>query len=116
MRRLMVGMCLMAAAALVSAQSPAVSDDGTFEVATVKQNTSGERGGGIRRLPGGRVTVTNMPVRALITFAYQLGQFQLIGGPSWLADDRFDVTGKMLGNPEWGGPGTGRPDPITIAM
>jgi uncharacterized protein (TIGR03435 family) len=64
------------------------------------------------------VTVTNMPVRTLITFAYslQLGQFQLVGGPSWLSDDKFDITAKMEGNPEWGGPGTGKPDPITLAM
>src|SRR3954447_21325070 len=104
MRTLIFGVCLVAIAAVVSAQSPARSDEGTFEVATLKQNRSGERGSGIRRLPGGRVTVTNMPVRALITFAYQLGQFQLTGGPTWLADDRFDITAKMEGNPDWGGP------------
>jgi uncharacterized protein (TIGR03435 family) len=116
MRTLIFGLCLVAIAAVVSAQSPARSDESTFEVATLKQNRSGERGSGIRRLPGGRVTVTNMPVRALITFAYQLGQFQLTGGPTWLADDRFDITAKMEGNPDWGGPGSGRPDPITLAM
>ena len=87
-----------------------------FEVATLKQNKGGERGGGIRRLPGGRVTVTNMPARALVTFAYQLGQWQLIGGPGWLADDKFDITAKIEGNPEWEGPGSGKPDPIQIAM
>jgi uncharacterized protein (TIGR03435 family) len=117
----MVGICLLVGATLVAtAQEPpkpsAPTDDGTFEVATLKQNKSGERGSGIRRLPGGRVTVTNMPVRQLITFAYQLGQYQLVGGPSWLADDRFDLTAKMEGNPEWGGIGTGRPDPIQLAM
>jgi len=117
----MVGICLLVGATLVAMaqetpKSAAPTDDGTFEVATLKQNKSGERGGGIRRLPGGRVTVTNMPARALVTFAYGLGQWQLIGGPSWLADDKFDLTAKMEGNPEWGGPGTGRPDPITLAM
>ena len=117
MRRLIVGVCLAAATALVSAQQPAApTESWNFEVATLKLNKSGERGGGIRRLPGGRVTVTNMPARALITFAYQLGQYQLVGGPSWLADDRFDITAKLEGNPEWEGPGSGRPDPIQIAM
>ena len=120
MRKLVLGVCLLVGATLVAtAQEPpktAPIDDGTFEVATLKMNKSGERGGGIRRLPGGRVTVTNMPVRQLITFAYQLGPYQLVGGPSWLADDRYDVTAKMEGNPEWGGIGTGRPDPIQLAM
>jgi uncharacterized protein (TIGR03435 family) len=104
----------------LAAQEPPPSakpaDDGTFEVATLKQNKSGERGGGIRRLPGGRVTVTNMAARQLVGFAYQLQPYQLIGGPGWLADDKFDLTAKMEGNPDWGVPGTGRPDPIQLAM
>ncbi len=119
MRRLLAGLCLVAGVTIVAAQEPpkpSPADDGTFEVATLKQNKSGERGGGIRRLPGGRVTVTNMAARQLIGFAYQLGPWQLIGGPGWLADDKFDLTAKMEGNPEWGGPGTGRPDPIQLAM
>src|SRR5262245_16339579 len=114
MRQLTFGVCLAVIVSVVaSGQQPT---DYVFEVATVKQNKSGERGGGIRRLPGGRVTVTNMAARGLITFAYQLGQFQLVGGPNWLADDKFDITAKIEGNPEWEGPGSGRPDPIQVAM
>src|SRR3954469_24314251 len=105
MRKLVLGVCLAMGAAIVAAQEPATqsqrsaSASATFEVATLKLNKSGERGGGIRRLPGGRVTVTNMPARGLITFAYQLAQYQLIGGPSWLDNERFDITAKMEGNP-----------------
>jgi bla regulator protein blaR1 len=112
MRKLIIGICVLAGVAMVSAQA----SDYVFEVATLKQNTSGERGGGIRRLPGGRVTVTNMAARQLVTFAYQLGQWQLIGSPSWLADDKFDITAKIEGNPEWEGPGSDKPDPILVAM
>jgi len=110
MRRRLLGVCLVAGTVMAAAQEPA------FEVATVKQNTSGERGGGISRLPGGRVRVTNMPLGQLITFAYQLTPFQLTGGPSWVGDDRFDIVARMEGNPEWEGPGSGRPDPIMLAM
>jgi uncharacterized protein (TIGR03435 family) len=118
MRTLILGVCLATAVGIAARgqEAPPPAPDYSFEVATLKQNKSGERGGGIRRLPGGRVTVTNMPARGLVTFAYQLGQWQLIGGPGWLADDRFDITAKMEGNPEWGGPGTGMPDPIQIAL
>jgi bla regulator protein blaR1 len=126
MRRLMLLVYLMAAATLdarpsnsASARDPdqqATIKDDVFEVATLKRNHSAERGGGIRQLPGGRVAVTNMPARQLIIFAYGLGQWQLIGGPGWLANDKFDLTAKMEGNPEWAGAGTGRPDPIAIAM
>ena len=117
MRRATFGVCLMAATVVMSAQqAPPSGDSYSFEVATLKQNKSGERGSFIRRLPGGRVTVTNVPARALITFAYQLGQYQLVGGPGWLADDKFDITAKIEGNPEWEGPGSGKPDPINVAM
>jgi uncharacterized protein (TIGR03435 family) len=56
-----------------------------------------------------------MPLRQLITFAYVLAPFQLAGGPSWIASDRFDMVAKLEGNPEFGMPGSG-PDPIQLAM
>src|SRR4029077_13723218 len=71
MRTLMLCVCLAASAVVSAQQAPAGADSANFEVATLKQNKSGERGSGIRRLPGGRVTVTNMPARQLISFAYQ---------------------------------------------
>jgi uncharacterized protein (TIGR03435 family) len=111
MRRLTLGLCLAAAVPLV-AQEPAKEQ---FEVATIKMNRSGELRQFIQRQPGGRVTVTNMPVRQLITFAYQLAPFQLIGGPSWMASDRFDMVAKLEGDPAFGPPGSG-PDPIMRAM
>jgi uncharacterized protein (TIGR03435 family) len=114
MRTLMLGVCLLTAVTVVAAQQAPSAP--AFEVATVKQNKSGERGGGIRRVPGGRVTVTNMALRGLVAFAYQVGPFQLVGGPSWMETDKFDITAKMEGNPEWSGPGSGRPDPIQLAL
>jgi uncharacterized protein (TIGR03435 family) len=108
----MLGVCVAAGAALVTAQESTTS---SFEVATIKANKSGELRQFIQRQPGGRVTVTNMPVRALITFAYQLAQFQLVGGPAWITNDRFDVIAKLEGNPEFGPPGSGL-DPIQRAM
>src|SRR5262249_26435292 len=111
MRKLALGLCLAASAAL-QAQDPAKD---VFEVATVKLNKSGDLRQSIQRQPGGRVTVTNMPVRQLIVFAYQLAQFQLVGGPSWMASDRFDMVAKLQGDPAFGPPGSG-PDPIMRAM
>jgi uncharacterized protein (TIGR03435 family) len=115
MRQLALGMCLAAAAAILCAQVQTPSPAPSFEVASIKLNKSGGPGQFIRREPGGRVTVTNMPVRQLITFAYQLAQFQLVGGPSWIASDRVDMVGKLEGDPVFGPPGSG-PDPIQRAM
>ena len=123
-RRLLTGSVLILTSAIggalvaLHAQATQNSNEKSraFEVASVKVNTSGERGGGIRRLPGGRVTVTNMAPRVLITFAYQLQQYQLAGGPSWLDTDKVDIVAKMEGNPEWTGLGSGTPDPMQLAM
>ena len=71
----------------------------SFEVATIKPNKEGGTNQSIRRQPGGLFTVVNMPVRTLITFAYQLQSYQLVGGPSWVGDDRFDIVAKMAGDP-----------------
>jgi bla regulator protein blaR1 len=86
-----------------------------FEAASIRPNKSGDFSQFIRRQPGGRMTVTNMPLRVLITFAYQLQQQQLIGGPSWVANDRFDIVAKMEGDPAPVAPGAG-PDPLMLAM
>ena len=43
-------------------------------------------------MPPGRFTATNLPLRVLITNAYQLSFFQVVGGPDWIATDRFDVS------------------------
>ncbi len=70
-----------------------------FEVASVKQNKSGEEGFTIHPQPGGRITVVNAPLRLLIRNAYRLQDFQIVDGPSWLNSDRFDVVAKAEGNP-----------------
>ncbi len=80
----------------------------SFEAASVKpSNPSAPPGGGIRRQPGGRFNTINTPVRLLITFAYQIQGYQLVGGPDWLDNERFDITAKMEGDPPPVIPGSG---------
>jgi len=114
MRQLMLTLCFAGAVAIVV---PAQEKDATFEVASVKPNKSGDTNGMLRMLPGGRVSASNMPVRPIITFAYQLAQYQLIGGPGWLTSDRYDLIAKLEGDP---GPvfapsGTA-PNPMQLAL
>jgi uncharacterized protein (TIGR03435 family) len=71
------------------AQAPAPRP--TFEVASVKPNTSGAPMVSVRTLPGGGFQAINQTLRGLIQFAYGLRAFQLTG-PSWIDDARFDVT------------------------
>ena len=48
---------------------------------------------------GGRLTATNITAAALVRFAYDLPDFQIVGGPAWLNTDRFDVVAKAEGDP-----------------
>jgi uncharacterized protein (TIGR03435 family) len=66
----------------------------TFEVASVKPTSSSPGPVRIEALPGGRFVATNVTLRALIQTAYRLQPFQVIGGPSWLSSDRFDIVAK----------------------
>ena len=52
-----------------------------FEAASVKPSEAQNPGIGIRRQPGGRFNTVNAPVKLLITFAYQIQDYQLSGGP-----------------------------------
>jgi len=121
MRKVILAFVIAAmAAAIAIAQQPSlpVADPNvsvSFEVASVKPNKSGERGGSLRRQPGGRVNAVNMPLNALISYAYQLAPFMLAGVPGWTANERFDIVAKLEGDPPPVTPGSG-PDPLMLAM
>jgi uncharacterized protein (TIGR03435 family) len=69
----------------------------TFEVASVKPNTSSDlRGMGLRSSPGGRFVATGVPLLILVATAYHL-PFQsdrISGGPPWIRSERFDIEAK----------------------
>jgi uncharacterized protein (TIGR03435 family) len=79
-----------------------------FEAASVKpSDPKAPPGVGIRRQPGGRFNTFNAPVRVLITFAYQIQGYQLVGGPDWIDKERYDIVAKFEGDPPPVRPGTG---------
>jgi len=73
------------------AQQP--STNAAFDVTSVKANTSGA--GMVRMLPAanGGWQAENVSAGMLVRLAYQLQDNQLVGGPKWLFEDRFDVVG-----------------------
>jgi len=65
-----------------------------FEVASIKPNNSGDGRVMMSNQPG-RYTASNVTLRLLIRNAYQLQDFQISGGPGWIASDHFDIVAKI---------------------
>jgi uncharacterized protein (TIGR03435 family) len=66
-----------------------------FEVTSVKANTSGAAPVGAGRFSNGEFRTTNIPLRLLMRQAFQRMQNDdLVGGPSWLDTDRWDIAAK----------------------
>jgi bla regulator protein blaR1 len=77
------------------AQAPQASAAGpAFEVASIKPNNSGDGRVMMGMQPGGRFTATNITLRLLIRNAYQLQDFQIVGGPSWIGSEHYDIVAK----------------------
>ena len=62
-----------------------------FEVASVKPNNSGSDNSSRNLGANGHLVFENYPLRQLIISAYDIQAFQLIGGPAWISNERFDV-------------------------
>jgi uncharacterized protein (TIGR03435 family) len=88
-RALLAVLSLAAGPAVVSGQEP------SFEVASVRVNTSGDPVSRISAPAGtGRFEATNAPLRILIVNAYGIAGFQLAGGPAWLDGLRVDIVAR----------------------
>jgi uncharacterized protein (TIGR03435 family) len=80
------------AAGLAFAQSAPASL--TFEVASIKPSSGDEHRIGIQFMPGGGLRTSGTNLKTLITFAYDVRDFQVSGGPGWINNDRFDIVAK----------------------
>ena len=67
-----------------------------FEVATIRPSNPDAQGRGITMRGPREVLTINTPLGYLIEFAYNVNTRQVIGGPSWMASDRYDVVGRPL--------------------
>ena len=82
----------------VAAQTTAPGEPNPkFEVASVRENTSGDNKMFMQRLPGGRISAVNMPLGILLRDAYRLQDFQIVGAPDWISSARYDITAKAEG-------------------
>ncbi|HLY60996.1 MAG TPA: M56 and DUF3738 domain-containing protein [Terriglobia bacterium] len=65
----------------------------SFEVASIKPNRTDDMRLGIMIRPG-RFTADGANAKFLITFAYNVKDFQISGGPKWIDTDRYNVDAK----------------------
>jgi uncharacterized protein (TIGR03435 family) len=72
-----------------------------FEVASIKQNTDAGATPTWLLQPSGGVTITAYSLFQLIAIAYDSNSIQtrdqIVGGPTWLKSDRFDILAKADG-------------------
>ncbi len=73
------------------AQQP--STDAAFDVTSVKPNATGSGLVGMLPAANGGWQAENVSLGMLVRLAFQLQDNQIVGGPKWLFDDRFDVKG-----------------------
>jgi uncharacterized protein (TIGR03435 family) len=80
--------CLLFIVAVAAAQPIA------FDVASVKPSDPRAQHTNVLLGAGESLTVENVPLRKIITYAYDIRDFQLAGGPGWISDERYDIMAK----------------------
>jgi uncharacterized protein (TIGR03435 family) len=75
---------------LSHAQTPAQKP--VFEVASIKASVD-NRPPSFQAQPGGRFLVSG-PLKLMLALAYSLRDYQISGGPGWVATDRWDLQAK----------------------
>ena len=75
----------------------------TFDTISVKPSNGANPAGGLQFQPGGRLVAANIPLRPLVSLAYNLalslGRGAIIGTPDWFESERYNIEAKADGNP-----------------
>ena len=90
-----IALALPIAAGAVRAQEQEPILDASFEVASFKRNLDVNANVVWRPQATGEFTLINIPFTTLLYGAYQLQPYQLIGAPSWVRDERYDIIAKL---------------------
>ncbi len=90
---------ILLATSAVHAQTPTPPLDRPrleFEVASIRLSKPGQPGfQAIKPNPDGAgYTASYLPVKLMIAFMYRIPARQIVGGPRWLEEDRYDVEAK----------------------
>jgi uncharacterized protein (TIGR03435 family) len=84
---------------LLALASIAAGQERRFEAVAIRaaKDVNGDYGWSWK---GRRFTASAIYIKSLIAWAYDLKEFQLEGGPKWMANDRFNITAAAEGEKE----------------
>src|SRR5260370_42073665 len=93
----------LASSVILALTGAAIEQTGTppkFEVSFVKRAATDEFGSEISTAPSGRVTIANLPLKAMIVYAWGVKPFQISGAKGWIESQRYDVVAKPENKPK----------------
>ena len=98
-KTLLTAACLVVAAHSGAAQAPPpkladAAPSAVFEAASIKPQAPSSDGSirtMVRYPANGRLTAAGATVKTLICVAYGISDFQVLGGPNWIDEERYDV-------------------------
>jgi uncharacterized protein (TIGR03435 family) len=86
---------LAATVALIAAAIPIVAAQQTafspLTTVSIRRNVSDSPNANMQVRPGGRLFATNVSLRNMLRNIERLQESQLVGGPDWVATDRWDI-------------------------
>jgi beta-lactamase regulating signal transducer with metallopeptidase domain len=74
---------------LIRAQALPPQPAYTYEVVSIHKSRPGQQGSSIGPGAGGGMRSQNTTAMQLLTFAYKVRDYQIVGAPGWLTSDRF---------------------------
>jgi uncharacterized protein (TIGR03435 family) len=90
--------CMLMAYSGVASRAQSTTARPQFDVASIKQRTDGATASACCVGPGGRLNVKNQRISNLIGFAWTMKYYQIVGAPTWLESDRFDIEATAQGD------------------
>lgn len=75
----------------------ATTPEPQFEVASIKPSAPGSRGPTIFNPTRERFAINGITTKGLIAYAYDVRDFQVSGGPSWVGSAEYDIVAKPQG-------------------
>jgi uncharacterized protein (TIGR03435 family) len=98
LKRAAQAVILIAVAGALAAQDPRP----TFEVASIKPGDPSSGGSMYGSKGPGQFNTENLVVKTMIAIAYDIKDFQIQGGPSWMSSEKYTINarGNMTGTQE----------------